>query len=344
MVHYKTGDLLRAEVDALVNTVNCVGIMGKGIALQFKKAFPDNFKAYATACKVKQVKLGEMFIYHAGDLIKPYYIVNFPTKDHWKSKSNLLDIQTGLQSLVKWVNDNQIKSIAIPPLGAGLGGLPWSQVKLEIEHAFEVCPDVEVWVYPPQQALAAQDMLVNTKKPKMTVGRAELIMLLALYQEQGYKHTLLEIQKLMYFMQETGEPLKLNYQKHFYGPYAENLKHVLQHIEGHYIKGYGDGTSRPFDSQIELMPEAEVLAEKCLSEYPASLENLQKVASLIKGFESPYGMELLSTVHWVVKQKRPKDVDTVVRLVYEWNARKKKIMQDAHIRKTYQVLQQRGWL
>ena len=344
MIHNKTGNLLTAEVDALVNTVNCVGVMGKGIALQFKQAFPDNFKAYAAACKKKQVGLGKIFVYDNSDLIKPNFIVNFPTKDHWKNKSNLADIQTGLQSLVEWIIDNNITSIALPPLGAGLGGLSWNKVKLEIENAFKQCPNIDVWLYAPLGVPNAKNMPVKTTTPNMTVGRAALIELMARYQQQGYQHSLLEIQKLMYFMQAAGEPLRLKYTKHIYGPYAENLNHVLQRIEGHFIRGYGDRSSKAQSAQIELLPNAVEQANEFLELNPEAKERIENVAQLIKGFESPYGVELLSTVHWVAKNADIENTADVVTKVYQWNERKRHLMKTKHIEKAYNTLQQQAWI
>jgi len=135
MIEYKSGDLLKQNAEALVNTVNCVGVMGRGIALQFKKAFPDNFKAYATACKNGEVKPGRVFVFPTRQLTNPKFILNFPTKRHWRGKSRLGDIEIGLDDLVKVIRQNNIHSIAIPPLGSGLGGLDWDQVRSRIERA-----------------------------------------------------------------------------------------------------------------------------------------------------------------------------------------------------------------
>jgi len=137
MIQYTKGDLLKADADALVNTVNCVGVMGKGIALQFKMAFPENFIQYYKACQNKDVRIGRMFI--TKQLFKPKYIINFPTKEHWKEESKLEYISRGLIDLKEKIKDLKIKSIAIPPLGAGLGGLNWPDVKNLI------IKDIQAW-------------------------------------------------------------------------------------------------------------------------------------------------------------------------------------------------------
>lgn len=152
MLTLKKGNLLDADVEALVNAVNCVGVMGRGIALQFKEAFPANFKAYEAACKRGEVVPGRMFIFATGGLTNPRYIVNFPTKRHWREKSRIEDIDAGLTDLVAEVTRRNIKSIAIPPLGTGLGGLSWTDVRPRIMKAAEKLPDLDVQVFEPLQA------------------------------------------------------------------------------------------------------------------------------------------------------------------------------------------------
>ena len=125
MIEYAQGDMLKCEAEALVNTVNCVGVMGRGIAVQFKKMFPENFAAYAAACKRKEVQPGRMFVFETDELTFPRIIINFPTKRHWRGKSRIEDIESGLMALVATIRERGICSVAIPPLGSGLGGLDW---------------------------------------------------------------------------------------------------------------------------------------------------------------------------------------------------------------------------
>ena len=135
MIRFRTGDILAEDVEALVNTVNCVGVMGRGIALQFKNAYPANFDAYAEACKLGKVRPGHMFVYETGSLTNPRYIVNFPTKRHWKNNSRMEDIESGLKNLGSVIREHRIRSIALPALGAGLGQLEWGKVRSHIEQA-----------------------------------------------------------------------------------------------------------------------------------------------------------------------------------------------------------------
>lgn len=346
MIEFKQGNLLEEKTEALVNTVNCVGVMGKGIALQFKQAFPENFRQYEKACRAKQVQPGKMFTVSTGSLFYPRYIINFPTKRHWKGKSKIEDIKSGLKALVEEIQQLGITSIAIPPLGCGNGGLNWAQVKPLIESALAQRPEVQVIIFEPTGTPAAEKMPVATKKPDMTRARALLINLLELYGIPGYELTKLEIQKLAYFLQVAGEPLRLRYEKNKYGPYAHNLNHVLKLLEGHYIRGYGDGSSIAQSAEIYVLPEGREVAQSFLATNPEAQERLQRVGDLIFGFETPYGMELLATTHWVA-QENPKvaeDSNEAIALVHEWSDRKRQLFKPEHIRKAWQRLRDRGWL
>ena len=220
MIEFKTGDILRADAEALVNTVNCVGIMGRGIALQFKTTFPENFKAYEAACAREEVRPGRMFVFATGYLSNPKYIINFPTKRHWRGRSRIEDIDAGLRALAAEIPKRGIRSIAVPPLGSGLGGLDWRVVRPRIEAALRSLDQVQVIVFEPSGSLGAQPRARVAKAPKMTAGRAALLGLMSEYL-RGLMDpfvTLLEVHKLMYFMQEAGEPLKLRYVQAPYGP------------------------------------------------------------------------------------------------------------------------------
>lgn len=341
MIEYTKGNLLEADVEALVNTVNTVGVMGKGIALQFKQAFPDNFKEYEKACRAKTVKIGEMFIVPTGSMFNPKYIINFPTKQHWRGKSKMEYIISGLKALVEDVKRLGIRSIAIPPLGCGNGGLQWDEVRPKIEQAFAELSDVRVLVYIPVGSPAPDQIKIGTKKPKLTTARALFIALMDNYAIPGYKLTLLEIQKLAYFLQVVGEPLNLNFEKKYYGPYAENLNFVLIKLEGHYIRGFGDRTR---DAEIFLLPNAAKEAKDFLMNNKESLARLDRVSEIIRGYETPYGMELLSTVHWVITENptissNPRDV---VKAVHAWSSYKRKTFKENHILKAWQHVKKVG--
>jgi O-acetyl-ADP-ribose deacetylase (regulator of RNase III) len=344
MIEYKSDDILNDQAEALVNTVNCVGVMGRGIALRFKNAFPENFKAYALACKQDKVQPGRMFVYETGQLIPPRYIINFPTKRHWRGKSRMGDIESGLKSLVKVIRRYNIRSVAIPPLGSGLGGLNWEQVKSRIEAAVEPFIDVQVIIYEPKGAPKTEIMAHSRKVPKMTAGRAALVELMHRYLSGLLDPmvTLLELHKLMYFMQEAGEPLRLKYQKAIYGPYAENLRHVLNAIEGHLVAGYADGGDVP-DKQLKLVPGAVQDAVEFLQQHAETRARFDKVAELVEGFESPFGLELLSTVHWVIKKENVRTLVDIEKHAYAWSDRKRQFT-PRQIALAVDVLTQKGWI
>jgi O-acetyl-ADP-ribose deacetylase (regulator of RNase III) len=344
MIEYKTGDILGERSQALVNTVNCVGVMGRGVALQFKKAFPDNFKAYAQACKLGKVVSGEMFIHETTSLANPRFIINFPTKRHWRGNSRLDDIESGLHGLVSDLRRLRIKSVAIPALGCGLGGLDWDRVKPLIEAAFADLPDIQVTVFEPQGRPASAIEPHATPACKMTPGRAALVGLMSRYL-QGFMDpviSLLEVHKLLYFMQVAGEPLRLKFKQGFYGPYAENLRHVLHAIEGHLLVGYDDGGDAP-DKELEILPGALEAACQFLEDYPDTGARVDRVSQLVEGFESSFGLELLSTVHWVQTHSQVTSVSELVRFTHEWGERKKQFT-PRQIELASIVLSQNGWI
>lgn len=341
---FAKGDLLKADAEAVVNTVNCVGVMGRGIALQFKNAFPENFKAYAAACKREEVRPGRMFVFETGTITNPKYIINFPTKRHWKGKSRMEDIESGLTALVREIRDRRIDSVAIPPLGSGLGGLDWLEVRQRIDTAMSGFDGVEVIVFEPSGAPEAKAMMRSRIGPKMTPGRAALVALMHRYLGGMMDPfvTLLEVHKLMYFMQEAGQPLKLRYGKHHYGPYAQNLGLVLSAIEGCFVSGYADGGDRP-DKPLELIPGALEDAGAFLAGDRDTNARIERVGDLVAGFETPFGLELLSTVHWVVKHEGAGTARTTVAKVHAWNERKKRYS-PRQIALALRTLDQKGWL
>ena len=344
MIEFTTGDLLKADAEALVNTVNCVGFMGRGIAAQFKRAFPENFKAYQAACRREEVRPGEMFVVETGQLTPPRLIINFPTKRHWRSRSRIEDIDAGLEALVAEIDRREIRSIAVPPLGCGLGGLAWSDVRPRIEQALADLPDVRVLVFEPKGKPAAKAMVKSAEPPKMTPGRAVLVGLMQRYLGGLLDPfvSLLEVHKLMYFQQEAGEPLRLRYVKAPYGPYAENLRHVLARIDGHMVSGYADGGDTP-DKQLEVVPAALEDADVLLERTPDTLERFRRVSDLVDGFESPFGMELLATVHWVATREGIATPAEAVDAAYRWNDRKRRFAAE-QIELAWTVLASKGWL
>jgi O-acetyl-ADP-ribose deacetylase (regulator of RNase III) len=343
MITLTRGNILEARTEALVNTVNTVGVMGKGIALQFKRAFPENYLFYTRACERGEVQPGRMLVFETGWMSPPRYIINFPTKRHWRSPSRIEDVETGLHSLVQEITSRRIRSIALPPLGCGNGGLDWNEVRPRIEQAVAHLEDVDVRLYEPGGTPDPRFMPDRRKKPPLTPARAILIELLFRYGELGFSRTLLEAQKLAYFLQETGEPLKLRYVRGKYGPYAHNLDKALQQLEGHYIVGLGDAAHPR--AEIDLLPGAVEEARKILSAQPESRQRFDRVASLIEGFETPYGLELLASVHWVSRKEATSAVnpDQAAGAIRSWTPRKAHLFQPDHVRTAWERLTEQGW-
>lgn len=338
------GDLLEQRVDAIVNTVNTVGVMGKGIALQFKRKWPSNFKAYEAACKAGEVLPCKMFVFDNGQLAEPKFIVNFPTKRHWRQPSKLSDIECGLEDLVAQIKLLHIKSIAIPPLGCGNGGLDWNVVKPLILQAFTELPDVAVKLFPPGPDAGVRDLVPEISKPRMTAGRAAIVKVLSIYRQMMYPLSQIEVQKLAYFLLHAGQDLgTLKFQKYTYGPYAPALRHVLTKMDGAYLRGVGDGTK---PSEISIMDSALMDAEEYFSSASDldTAQRVQRIAKLIDGFETPYGMELLGTVHWAATDGGDRSLDSVIQRVHLWNKRKRELMKPAHIKVAYERLKNEGWV
>ncbi|APO93825.1 type II toxin-antitoxin system antitoxin DNA ADP-ribosyl glycohydrolase DarG [Xanthomonas vesicatoria] len=347
MINITRGNLLKAKTQALVNTVNTEGVMGKGIALQFKQAFPSMYRDYNSAAKAGGIVLGKMHIVDLGALAEgPQWIINFPTKKHWKSKSRIADIEAGLVDLVATIRRLAIRSIAVPPLGCGYGGLDWTQVKPLIEAAFSELPDVDVQLYSPEGAPEAASMPTRTACPSMTEGRASLLALMRRYQAGLLDPfvSLLEVHKLMYFLQEAGQPLRLQYSEGFYGPYAKNLRQVLIALEGHYISGYGAGEDNPA-KPLTLLGKSAELAEAKIAMDPSTSLRMDRVQQLIEGYEDAYGLELLSSLHWVMcrSRKAQTDVEFAIDVVKAWNPRKAKLLKPDHLRIAWRRLHDQKW-
>lgn len=326
MIKYTQGNLLEADAEALVNTVNTVGVMGKGIALMFKERFANNMNEYAKACKAKRVHTGKMFITETGELMGPRWIINFPTKQHWRSSSKLEWISDGLKDLKAFIIKNQVHSIAIPPLGAGNGGLDWSVVREQIEKNLADLIDVEIIIFEPTSKY--QNVAKKKGVEKLTASRALIAELVRRYWVLGMECSLLEIQKLAWFLerviekQNIANPLKLEFKSNNYGPYADKLRHVLDALDGSYLnseKRISD--SDPWDVIWFDENKRDRVNTFLHSESKEYLSALELTSEIIDGFESPFGMELLSTVDWLITREGCEPtVEAIEEGVRQWPA------------------------
>lgn len=344
MISTTQGDLLAADVEALVNTVNCVGVMGRGIALQFKDAFPANFANYANACTAGAVKPGKMFVFETGFLTNPRFIINFPTKRHWRGNSRIEDIEAGLVDLRRVIIDRKIRSIALPPLGSGLGGLPWHAVKVRILDALSDLDNVAITLFEPRFDADVMKRHRNKAAPPLTPIRAALVGLIDRYLRGLMEPdiTLLELHKLAYFLQHAGLNMSLRFRKAHYGPYAENLRHVLNDMEGHYTAGYGFGGDRP-DKRIEIVPGALEAAQPIVASDQLTATAFARIEDLVRGFETPLGLELLATTHWAVWQEGALNQEEVGHVFATWNERKSNFT-SRQIGIAYEQLRSHDWL
>ncbi len=342
-----TGNLLTQNVDALVNTVNTEGIMGKGIALQFKKAWPAMFKDYEAACKRGEVAVGHMHVWATGSLTGPRYVINFPTKRHWRARSKLVDIETGLEDLTRLIRELGITSIAIPPLGCGNGGLDWREVEPRILRSLKPLADtVDIRIFAPAGAPSAAEQPSREPAPKLTPARAALLALMREYERVTFEPpTLVEVQKLAYFLQLNGEALRLVFNAAVYGPYADDLRKSLRAMEGHFITGFGDGSLPVTKAEpIRVKPEIYEELDKYIASHPATAARIQSVLSEIEGFESTYGLELLATVHWVMTHDATAMANSGVahNEVGRWNRRKSSLFTQPHVESAWRVVHERG--
>lgn len=323
MISFTKGNLLESQAEALVNTVNTVGVMGKGIALQFKERFPENFKVYKQAVDKKLLSIGKLLVHREETLLHgSKLIINFPTKIHWRNPSKMGYIELGLDALRELILNEGIRSIAIPPLGAGNGGLNWNQVRELIVQKLEDL-DCEIIIYEPSEAI--QEAL-KKERVKLTPARAMLLAVLYDLVKHGEFVSEFSAEKIAYFLQRFGaEPIfKLNFEPNFYGPYSGKVRHVLHYLNGSYVRGFQDKNKKPFEEmEVLLSTEPEVLAYLENHEDKMLLEIVNKTMAFLHRFYSPYALELLSTVDYIMQTQQTNNVDSIVEYIRNWNTRKK---------------------
>lgn len=332
MISFERTDIRNVRAEAIVNSVNLTGIMGKGVALAIKEAFPENYKLYKKACEDKRIDIGEIFVTETGQLF-PKYIINFPTKKHWRYPSRYEWIEAGLKSLVRWLRCNEVSSIALPPLGSGNGKLDWERVKpLIVNHLKEFENKLDIIIIEPSSQFEQKTKPVKAEA-KLTPARAMILYTMNKYRVLGFEINLLVAQKIAYFLQRLGEPLRLNFEKGYYGPFAYNLIPVLKTLRYHYINYKTLDSAKP-STVIHLnnskLDEVENYVENNLS--GAQKERLHKTIELIREFETPFGLELLGTVDFIfTRKKKTVDSSTVLSELKEWTNRKEYLFKLYHI-------------
>lgn len=337
---YIKDNLLDSKAQALVNTVNTMGIMGKGIALQFKERFPQNFKIYAAACKKGEVRIGQMFVVKENTLDGEKIIINFPTKKEWFKKSQYSYIEEGLIDLVRVIKEYNIQSIALPPLGSGNGGLDWEKVKKIMIAYLEPLQGIEIMVYEPNTAVKEILQKEEQKKDvKLTPGRAMLLYALFQYEKLGETASVFAANKLAYFLQKSGEPLRLQFVPYTYGPYAQAIEKVLYALNGKYLTGMEQMSAKPFEplklNQERYKEVGEYINTNLTSEQKRRLDNLFRI---ITGFESTLSLEILASVHYLLNESPGLTKEDLLHKIQSWNDRKKSLITADYVQIAYNHL------
>lgn len=304
MIRYTQGNLLADGAEALVNTVNTVGVSGKGIALMFKETYPENFRAYEAVSRAGRLAPGGLFVTERHDMLGPRFIINFATKEHWRQPSRLEWIREGLGALRREIAARGIRSIAIPPLGAGNGGLAWREVKPLIAAALEGA-DCEVVVYEPTAAY--QNVVKRRGVERLTPARAMMADMIRRYEVPGFDCSILEAQKLAWFLSHAArrlglpDPIEGGFAADRYGPYSDKVRHLLDSLDGSYLtceRRVAD--ARPFDPiRFRYDRRDDVAAFLTTPEARRYRPALDGAEAVIEGFQSPHGLELLATVDWL---------------------------------------------
>ncbi|HAQ65587.1 MAG TPA: Appr-1-p processing protein [Bacteroidales bacterium] len=325
MIQFIEGNLFESKAEALVNTVNTFGVMGKGIALQFKNQYPNNYKLYEKACRAKEIRVGKLFVTEEASLLGDRkIIINFPTKTDWRKPSEYCYIESGLKELVRIITENKIQSVAIPPLGAGNGGLEWNRVKILIEKYLTglIC---DIQVYEPN-AIIREAM--KKERVKLTPARAMLLSVLYELVRNSEFVSEFSAEKAAYFLQRFGakDQFKLDFLPYFYGPYSGKVKHVLYYLNGSYITGYSSKNKKPFE-ELGIMFDGENEIKKYLEQTDniAFKEISDKTKAFLTGFYSAFGLELLSTVDYIMSEKKANTTEEVSRYIESWSDRKKSL-------------------
>lgn len=338
MINYLKGNLFESDAEALVNTVNTVGVMGKGLALQFKETFPENFRIYRDICRKGLLHTGEMLVTEDSSLLTGHkIIINFPTKKHWRLPSEYCYIEQGLDALRLEIEKRGIKSIAIPPLGSHNGGLDWQRVKVMIEEKLDSL-NCDIYIYEPSDIIIQK---MRTERVKLTPARALLILMFGDMINEGEFASVFAAEKLIYFMQRLGGKniFKLDYKPYFYGPYSGGkVAHVLYHLNGSYLKGMSGMDNRPFD-YIWITEDAVKDAKTFVgNNCDTSIWDLyNRTTAFLKGFYSNYSLELLSSVDYLLEnssslkgwqsQDESIVIDMLIRELKCWSHRKEQMFQ-----------------
>lgn len=345
MIEYARGDILEADTEAIVNSVNCVGVMGRGLALQVKKAFPETFARYKAVCERGELEPGRVFIHDRGALLPvdgPRYIANVPTKTHWRPPSKVQYIEDGAEALVREVKRLQITSIAVPPLGCGGGGLDWQKVEPVLVAAFEAIPQVRVVLYPPHERAEADAAVPGTDLPPaatLTRGRALLIDGINAGSSVETLHRWTEGHAVAYLLQQGGEPLGLTFRIRPRGPLAGGVDHVLRHLcASGALHGVEEGHT------FRIAQDAVHRAASVIATHPDAGQRADRVRTLVSGARVP--PETLAMVLWMVSDgsNPPANVRSAIEQIHALGTGTRERFSASDIQAAWGQLGTHGWI
>lgn len=335
MIRYTQGNLLESEAQALVNTVNTEGVMGKGLALQFKTAFPQNYKIYRNACKAGRFTVGQMLITKEQDIFgNSKIIINFPTKTTWRKPSEYTYIHQGLVALRNEIITRNIQSIAIPPLGSRNGGLDWGRVRQMIEtHLSDL--DCDIVLYQPSEQILDR---LEAEKVKLTPARAMLLDVLCDLIDNGEFASEFASEKIVYFLQRFNAEhiFRLQYSKAPYGPYSGKVRYVLRYLNGSYVMGLCELQQKPFDQLVILPGTAQIVKDYLSTDENREYKEIaDKVKDFLSSYYSNFSLELLSTMDYLLCHDplladwHTKSQDEIVKVIMNdiasWSGRKERM-------------------
>ncbi|MGG3838074.1 macro domain-containing protein [Paenibacillus thiaminolyticus] len=324
MITYTSGDLLKSDTEALVNTVNCEGFMGKGIAYQFKLQFPDNNKDYIKACQTGNLKIGKLhYTVEQGKII-----INFPTKDKWRAKSKITYIEKGLDALVDLIEQLNIKSISIPPLGSGNGGLVWGEVKPLIERKLEsVALKTDVFIYEPSQNYISRP----TNEPKLSVSALVLMEI----KNHLQKFNNLRLQKAAFMVDILSKNKYFKFQKHLYGPYDNSITIISRNIKAfqlyHNVKDTEEAKSILYNK---------IVSENVVSRYTILLPLIIRACTFINSIETDHELECLITILFLIDEDDTLLEEDIVNKYLAWSDDKADRFSKQEIRQGVETLLQ----
>jgi O-acetyl-ADP-ribose deacetylase (regulator of RNase III)/uncharacterized protein YwgA len=356
MVKVLMGDILKSNAQTLVNTVNCVGIMGKGIALEFKEQFPDMFNDYVARCNRNEVRLGRPYLYKR---LTPPWILNFPTKGHWRSVSRIEDIVKGLKYLLQQYKEWRITSLAVPPLGCGQGQLEWKIVGPTLYRYLNQL-DIPVELYAPhdtpheelQPEFLDQEIDIKPVEPGLAPERVKpswvaLVEILSRLEQEPYHWPVgrTTFQKIVYIATQEGLPTGLHYQKSSFGPFSPELKSVITRLVNNGLIRE-EQLGRMFAVKVgPTFADARKAYLNELSQWESIIEKTTDLFMRIQTGQSEVVATVLFAANTLADRKKeePSEKD-VLNEVMQWKQRRRPKLDDKEVAYTIRNLAALKWL